>query len=60
MVELIVTEAELVTMASGAGPADSMLIRDGRIAAVGQAEAVRAAAPAPTKCGSAGRPSSLA
>src|ERR1700749_1017309 len=45
MVELIVTEAELVTMAPAAGPADSMLIRDGRIAAVGQAEAVRAAAP---------------
>jgi len=44
-VELIVTDAELVTMAPGAGPADSMLIRDGRIAAVGQAEAVRAAAP---------------
>ncbi|MGH3163236.1 MAG: amidohydrolase, partial [Streptosporangiaceae bacterium] len=42
--ELIVTDAELVTMAPGAGPADSMLIRDGRIAAVGQAEAVRAAA----------------
>ena len=31
-------------MAPGAGPAGSMLIRDGRIAAVGQAEAVRAAA----------------
>src|SRR6478609_6290251 len=45
MVELIVTDAELVTMAPGAGPADSMLIRDGRIAAVGHAEAVRAAAP---------------
>jgi predicted amidohydrolase YtcJ len=45
MVELIVTDAVLVTMTPGAGPADSMLIRDGRIAAVGQAEAVRAAAP---------------
>src|ERR1700750_3407649 len=45
MVELIVTDAELVTMAPGAGPADSMLIRDGLIAAVGHAEAVRAAAP---------------
>jgi predicted amidohydrolase YtcJ len=45
MVELIVTDADVVTMAPGAGPADSMLIRDGRIAAVGQAEAVRAAAP---------------
>ena len=43
--ELIVTDAVLVTMAPSAGPADSMLIRDGRIAAVGQAEAVRAAAP---------------
>ena len=43
--ELIVTDADIVTMASGAGPAGSMLIRDGRIAAVGQAEAVRAAAP---------------
>ena len=43
--ELIVTDADLVTMAPGAGPADSMLIREGRIAAVGQAEAVRAAAP---------------
>ena len=32
-------------MAPGAGPAGSMLIRDGQIAAVGQAEAVRAAAP---------------
>ena len=43
--ELIVTDADIVTMAPGAGPAGSMLIRDGRIAAVGQAEAVRAAAP---------------
>jgi predicted amidohydrolase YtcJ len=45
MVELIVTDADIVTMAPSAGPAGSMLIRDGRIAAVGQAEAVRAAAP---------------
>ncbi len=43
--ELIVTDADIVTMAPGAGPAGSMLVRDGRIAAVGQAEAVRAAAP---------------
>ena len=43
--ELIVTDADIVTMAPGAGPAGSMLIRDGRIAAMGQAEAVRAAAP---------------
>src|SRR6201995_2489924 len=45
MVELIVTDAELVTMATGAGPADSMLAREGGLAAVGHAEAVRAAAP---------------
>ena len=43
--ELIVEDAVIVTMAPGAGPADAMLIRDGRIAAVGQAETVRAAAP---------------
>jgi predicted amidohydrolase YtcJ len=45
VVELIVEDAVFVTMAPGAGPADAMLIRDGRIAAVGQAETVRAAAP---------------
>src|SRR6266566_3719687 len=45
IVELIVEDAVIVTMAAGAGPADAMLIRDGRIAAVGQAETVRAAAP---------------
>ena len=43
--ELIVEDAVIVTMAPGAGPADAMLIRDGRIADVGQAETVRAAAP---------------
>ena len=43
--ELIVEDAVIVTMAPGAGPADAMLIRNGRIAAVGQAETVRAAAP---------------
>ena len=43
--ELIIEDAVMVTMAPGAGPADAMLIRDGRIAAVGQAETVRAAAP---------------
>ena len=43
--ELIVEDAVVVTMAPGAGPADAMLVRDGRIAAVGQAETVRAAAP---------------
>jgi predicted amidohydrolase YtcJ len=43
--ELIVEDAEFVTMAAGAGPAiRAMLVRDGRIAAVGPAEAVRAAA----------------
>jgi predicted amidohydrolase YtcJ len=41
--ELIVEDAEFVTMA-GTGPAGAMLVRDGRIAAVGPAEAVRAAA----------------
>src|SRR6266699_99852 len=45
MVELIVEDAVFVTMAPGAGPADGMLIRDGRIAVLGQAETVRAAAP---------------
>jgi len=45
MVELIIEDAVIVTMAAGAGPADAMLIRDGRIAAVGHAETVRAAAP---------------
>jgi predicted amidohydrolase YtcJ len=45
MVELIIEDAMIVTMAPGAGPADAMLIRDGRIAAVGQAGTVRAAAP---------------
>src|SRR6201996_7099064 len=43
--ELIITDADIVTMAPGAaGPARSMLVRDGEIAAVGPAEAVRAAA----------------
>jgi predicted amidohydrolase YtcJ len=46
--ELIVEDAEFVTMAAGARPAErpaeAMLVRDGRIAAVGQAEAVRAEA----------------
>ncbi len=41
--ELIVEDAEFVTMA-GAGPAEGMLVRDGRIAVVGPAGAVRAAA----------------
>ncbi|HLN65865.1 MAG TPA: amidohydrolase [Streptosporangiaceae bacterium] len=42
--ELIVEDAEFVTMAADAGPAEALLVRDGRIAAVGPAEAVRAAA----------------
>jgi predicted amidohydrolase YtcJ len=43
--ELVVEDGVFVTMAADAGPADAMLIRDGRIAVVGRAEAVRAAAP---------------
>src|SRR5499433_2546364 len=42
--ELIVEDAEFVTMAAGAGAAQAMLVRDGRIAVVGPAAAVRAAA----------------
>jgi predicted amidohydrolase YtcJ len=47
--ELIVEDAEFVTMAAGGGPAEAvlaqgMLVRDGQIAAVGSAEEVRAAA----------------
>src|SRR5579862_2135127 len=42
-VELIVEDAEFVTMAP-ASRAESMLVRDGRIAAIGPAAAVRAAA----------------
>ena len=43
--ELVVEDAVFVTMAEDAGPAGGMLIRDGRIADIGRAEAVRAAAP---------------
>src|SRR6516165_3132881 len=44
--ELVVEDAVFVTMAEDAGgPVDGMLIRDGRIADIGRAEAVRAAAP---------------
>jgi predicted amidohydrolase YtcJ len=43
--ELIVEDAVFVTMAAAAEPAECMLIRDDRIAAIGRAEAVRAAAP---------------
>jgi predicted amidohydrolase YtcJ len=42
-VELIVEDAEFVTMAPGSGT-ESMLVRDGRIAVTGPAAAVRAAA----------------
>jgi predicted amidohydrolase YtcJ len=45
--DLIVTDAVFVTMAASTkstGPAEAMLIRDGRIAEVGPTEAVRAAA----------------
>ncbi len=42
--ELIVEDATFVTMAAETGPADAMLIRDGRIAAIGPAGPVRAAA----------------
>jgi len=42
--DLVVSDAVFVTMAASAEPAECMLVRDGRIAAVGQAEAVRALA----------------
>jgi predicted amidohydrolase YtcJ len=42
--ELIVQDAVVVTMAAGGRPAESMLVRDGRIAVVGSGEVVRAAA----------------
>ena len=42
--ELIVEDAEFVTMAAGGQAAQGMLVRDGRIAAVGLVGAVRAAA----------------
>ena len=42
--DLIVTDAAIVTMTAAAGQVDSMLIRDGRIAAAGPAAQVRAAA----------------
>jgi predicted amidohydrolase YtcJ len=43
-VDLLVTDADVVTMVAGAGPARSMLIREDRIVAAGPAERVRAAA----------------
>src|SRR5580698_5626858 len=42
--ELIVEDAVVITMAANAGPARALLVRDGRIAAVGTPEQVRAAA----------------
>ena len=42
--DLIVEDAAVITMAGGAGTAEALLVRDGRIAAVGPAGAVRAAA----------------
>ena len=42
--DVLLTDANVVTMAAGAGPAASMLVRDDRIAAAGPAEQVRAAA----------------
>jgi predicted amidohydrolase YtcJ len=44
-VDVLLTDADIVTMAPGAGLARSMLVRDNRITAVGPAESVRAAAP---------------
>jgi predicted amidohydrolase YtcJ len=43
-VDVLLTGADLITMAAGAGPARSMLVRDDRIAAVGPAERVHAVA----------------
>jgi predicted amidohydrolase YtcJ len=43
-VELVLEDAVFVTMAATAGPAGGMLVRDGRIAAVGSAEEIRAVA----------------
>jgi predicted amidohydrolase YtcJ len=45
--ELLVEDATFVTMAAQAGPAEAMLVRDGRIAAIGPAGQVRAAAGRP-------------
>ena len=44
--DVLMTDADVVTMAAGDGPARSMLVRDDRIAAAGPAEQVRAAAAA--------------
>src|SRR5499427_10121459 len=42
--ELILEDAVIVPMAAGSGPADSMLVRDDRVVAVGPAGEIRAAA----------------
>ena len=42
--DVLLTDADIVTMAAGTGPARSMLVRDDRIAAVGPAEQVHAVA----------------
>ena len=42
--ELVIEDAVVVTMAPGAGTARAMLVRDGRIAAVGDPAQIRAAA----------------
>ena len=42
--ELLLEDAVIITMAGGASPARAMLVRDDRIAAVGSAEQVHAAA----------------
>ena len=42
--DVLVTDADIVTMAASAGPARSMLVREGRIVAAGPAEDVLAAA----------------
>jgi predicted amidohydrolase YtcJ len=43
-VELVIEDAVVITMVPGAGTARAMLVRDGRIAAVGDPGAIRAAA----------------
>jgi predicted amidohydrolase YtcJ len=43
-VDVLLADADIITMAAGAAPARSMLVRDDRIAAVGPAERVHAAA----------------
>ncbi|HEY2281056.1 MAG TPA: amidohydrolase [Streptosporangiaceae bacterium] len=42
--ELIIEDADIITMAPESGPADSLLIRDGYVAAVGSAAQMRALA----------------